>query len=253
MRQSVGRPANIQPPELTGVGFDQKLNDRLPLDAAFRDEDGRSISLRHYFATKPVIIAPVYYQCPMLCTQVLNGLITSLRAVSLNAGRDFEVLAVSFDPAETPALARQKKDGYVKRYAREGAESGLHFLTGDASSIAALTAAMGFRYTYDPKTRQFAHASGILIATAEGRIARYLYGVEYAPRDVRLGIVEASAGRIGSPIDQLMLFCYHYDPATGKYTTVVMNIVRAAAAITVLGLVTMIAVFLRRERKLTSV
>ena len=215
------------PAGLVGVGLDQ--------DLVFKDEFGRTAPLSSYFSGhKPVILALVYYDCPMLCTMILNGVESSLKGMSLNPGQDFEVLSVSFDPKDTPELAASKKGMYLKRYGRPGTANGWHFLTGDEANIKALTAAVGFRYKYDEASKQFAHASGIMVLTPEGRISRYFYGVEYAPRDLRLGLVEASQNKIGSPVDQILLFCYHYDPATGKYGAIVMNIVRAAGATFVL-------------------
>jgi protein SCO1/2 len=245
----VGRPSTLQPKELKGVGFDQRLTDQLPLELAFRDETGRVVRLGEYFGAKPVIIAPVYYECPMLCSQILGGLTTALKAVKFDPGRDFDVIAASFDPAEHPEQAAAKKKLYTARYGKPGTENGWHFLTGDPKAIEALTGAMGFRYTYDPKTKQFAHASGLLIATPEGRISRYFYGVEYVARDLRLGLVEASANKIASPIDQVLLYCFHYDPATAKYTSIVINILRLAGAATVLALGAMILVFLRLDAR----
>ncbi|MBI1788458.1 MAG: SCO family protein [Acidobacteria bacterium] len=248
MRQPVGRPSADPVPGLKEVGFDQKLDRQLPLHLMFRDETGRLAALGEYFKTRPVIVAPVYYECPMLCSQILQGLVAGLKPVNLDAGKDFEVLAVSFDPSETPAQALRKKEMYAARYKRPAGETGFHFLTGDAASIQALMAAMGFRYTFDPKTRQFAHASGVLVATPQGRISRYLYGVEYAPRDLRLGLVEASRNQIGSAVDQLLLYCYHYDPATGKYTAAAMNILRLAALATLVALGGFVIAMLRRDR-----
>ena len=223
------RPA--LPPALAGVGIDQKLDRQVPLDLTFRDEAGRTVPLSSFFSgRKPVILALVYYQCPMLCTMILNGVESSLKAVSFDPGRDFEVLSVSFDPKDTPQLAASKKQMYLRRYGRPGTANGWHFLTGDEANIQALTSAVGFRYKYDAASGQFAHASGIMVLTPQGRLSRYLYGVEYAPRDVRLALVEASENKIGSPVDQLLLFCYHYDPATGKYGAMTMNILRASAA-----------------------
>jgi len=247
LRPPTNPPSNVLPAELRAVGIDQKLDGRLPLDLHFRDENGRDVRLGEFFGTRPVIITPVYYGCPMLCTQILNGLVSGLKPVSFNAGEQFDVLAVSFDPSETPALAIQKKDAYVKRYGRSGAEKGFHFLTGDEPAIKALTGALGFRYTYDPKNKQFAHASGVMITTPEGRISRYLYGVDYAPRDLRLSLVEAAERKIGSPVDELLLFCYHYDPSTGKYGAVAMSFLRLAAAATVLGIAGFLTILFRRE------
>ena len=225
--KGAGTSSAPTPPALQGVGIDQKLDEQVPLDLVFRDEYGRSAPLSTYFSSnKPVLLALVYYECPMLCTLILNGVESSLKAVSFDPGKDFEVVAVSFDPKDTPELALRKKQNYLHRYNREGTSNGWHFLTGDEANIQALTRAVGFRYKYDPATRQFAHASAIMILTPSGRLSRYFYGVEYAPRDVRLGLVEASKNKIGNPVDQVLLYCYHYDPATGKYGAVVMNIVR---------------------------
>src|SRR6266567_1965517 len=248
MQDSSLKPA--LPGALQGVGIDQRLDQQLPLDLTFRDEAGRSVPLSNFFhSKKPVILALVYYRCPMLCTQILNGLESSLKAVSFNPGQDFEILSVSFDPKDTPELAASKKQMYLKRYGRPNSANGWHFLTGDEANIRALTDAAGFHFKYDAKTDQFAHASGIMIATPDGRLSRYFYGVEYAPRDVRLGLVEASENRIGTPVDQLLLFCYHYDPATGKYGAMVMNLVRfAGAAFVVIGGTFLLIVF-RRDFK----
>jgi protein SCO1/2 len=203
--------------------------------------------LSDYFGQKPVILALVYYQCPMLCTQILNGLTGSLKALSFDAGNEFEVLAVSFDPKDTPETAAAKKANYVRRYGRKGAENGWHFLSGEERSIRSLTEAVGFHYAYDPATQQYAHASAIMILTPQGKTSRYFYGVEYAPRDVKLGLMEASQNKIGSPVDQAMLYCYQYDPTTGKYGPVVMNIVRLSGAATLLVLGTALIIFWRRE------
>lgn len=229
MQDSNLKPA--LPGALQGVGIDQKLDEQVPLNVVFRDEAGRPAPLSTYFQTgKPVILALVYYRCPMLCTQILNGLESSLKAVSLNPGQDFEIVSVSFDPKDTPEIAAAKKQMYLRRYGRPNSANGWHFLTGDEANIKALTGAVGFHYKYDPRTDQFAHASGIMILTPGGHISKYFYGVEYAPRDVRLGLVEASENKIGNPVDQILLFCYHYDPATGKYGAVAMNMVRFAGA-----------------------
>jgi protein SCO1/2 len=234
------------PPALKEVGLDQKLNAQLPLDATFRDEAGRTVQLREYFkGERPVILSLVFYECPMLCNQILNGLLSMMKGMSLKVGQDYEVVTVSFDAREGPELARRKKDGYVRSLNRPGAEEGWHFLTGDEANIKRVTEAVGFRYNYDAQTDQFAHASGIMVLTPDGHISHYFYGVEYAPRDVRLGLVEASAGRIGSPVDQILLYCYHYDPATGKYSWVI-NIYRWGGALTVVGIITLL-LFLRRR------
>ena len=233
MRDPDAKPAPL-PAALAGVGIEQKLDSPVPLDLHFRDEFNHSVPLSTYFHGKPVLLALVYYRCPMLCTQILNGVETSLKAVSLNPGQDFEVVSVSFDPQDTAETAAGKRKMVLQRYGRPGTANGWHFLTGDEPEIRALTEAAGYHYRFDPTTGQFAHASGIMILTPEGRLSRYFYGVEYAPRDVRLGLVEASANQIGSPVDQVLLFCFHYDPATGKYGAIALNMVRGAGALFVL-------------------
>ena len=229
MQDSNLKPA--LPGALQGVGIDQRLDQEVSLDLMFKDEAGRDVPLSSFFKRgKPVILAPVYYRCPMLCTQILNGLASSLKAVSLVPGKDFEIVAVSFDPKDTPETAASKKQMYMRRYGRAGTANGWHLLTGNEANIKALMDTIGYHYKYDAATDQYAHASGIMVLTPEGRLSRYFYGVEYAPVDVRLGLVEASKNKIGSAVDQILLFCYHYDPATGKYGAVVMNMVRLAGA-----------------------
>jgi protein SCO1/2 len=246
--------ANLKPAlpgALEGVGIDQRLDQMLPLDLMFRDEAGREVPLSTFFRSgKPVLLALVYYRCPMLCTQILSGLGASLKTMSLNPGRDFEVVSVSFDAKDTPETAAARKQTYLKRYNRPDTANGFHFLTGDETSIQALTAAVGFRYKYDAATDQFAHASGIMIATPEGRLSRYFYGVEYAPRDVRLGLVEASRNKIGNPVDQILLFCFHYDPLTGKYGATAMNLLRISGAAFVLIGGAILLAMLRREKRM---
>ena len=242
-------PAGERPKILTDVGFDQHLGDAVPLDAVFRDESGRSVKLGDYFGRRPVVLSLAYYECPMLCTVTLNGLASALDVLSFEPGRDFEIVNVSFEPKETPALAAAKKAAYLRRYRRPGAAGAWHFLTGDAAQIRRLTGAVGFKYAWDEQTKQYAHASGIMVLTADGRLARYLYGVEYAPKDLRLGLIEASQGRIGSPVDKLLLYCYQYDPMQGKYGAVVLRIVRVGGVVTLLGLGGFVIVALRRERK----
>jgi len=237
------------PPVLKKVGIDQKLNQPVPLDAVFKDEQGREVTLGQFFHGKPVVLSLVYYSCPMLCNQILNGMLGSFRQISFNAGEQFEVVTVSFDPKETPTLAAQKKATYIKAYNRPSGEAGWHFLTGDEANIKRLTDAVGFRYLWDEQTKQFAHASGIMIVTPEGKLARYFYGVEYPSRDLRLGLVEASENKIGTPVDTLMLYCYHYDPATGKYGAVVMNIVRVAGVITLMAMVVLFFVLRKIGRR----
>lgn len=234
------------------VHFDQRLDEQIPLDLEFRNEQGQTVRLRDYFGQKPVILSLVYYECPMLCTQVLNGQVTSLRQISFNVGEQFNVVTVSFNPRETSSLAAAKKDMYISQYGRAGAADGWHFLTGDPKAIAALTEAVGFHYVYDALLNQYAHASGIMVLTPQGRIARYFYGIDYPPRDLRLGLVEASAGKIGSPVDQVLLLCYHYDPSTGKYAVMVTNSLRIGGVIIVLFLVVLFFLLHRRVRKRQS-
>jgi len=229
-------------PILEKVKIEHKLNAQVPLELSFRDEQGEPVTLCDYFQGRPVILILAYYRCPMLCNQVLNGMTSALDVVSFDIGKEFEVVTVSFDPRETPELARQKKETYINWYKREGAAEGWHFLTGDQSSVDRLTQAVGSHYKWDEKTTQFIHASGIMIATPDGKLARYFYGIEYAPKDLRLGLVEASAGKIGSPVDQLLLYCYHYDPASGKYGAVVMNMIRLGGVATVIAIIAMFIV-----------
>jgi protein SCO1 len=237
-------PAGEKPRDLQDVRIDQKLDEPLPLDAVFRDESGNEVKLGAYFGQKPVVLALVYYSCPMLCNQVLNGMTSSLDVLkAFSIGKEFEVVTVSFDPRESPEVAQQKKDTYLAWYKREGAAQGWHFLTGDQSNIDRLTQAAGFYYKWDEKTNQFIHASGIMIATPDGKLARYFYGIEYAPKNLRLGLVEASSGKIGSPVDQLLLYCYHYDPASGKYGAAVMNMMRLGGALTVIAIIGMFILF----------
>lgn len=246
--QPASAPKDSLPAPLRKVGIDQRLNNQVPLDLVFRDESGQEVKLGQYFGTRPVILSLVYYDCPMLCTQVLNGLVGSMKALTFDLGREYEVVTVSFDPKEKPELAREKKEGYMARYGRgEAAGRGWHFLTGDEASIAALTDAVGFRYAWDEETKQFAHASGIMILTPEGKVSRYFYGIDYAPRDMKLGLIEASNNQIGSPVDQILLYCYHYDPQTGKYGFVIMNVMRVLGFATFAGLALLIFVLKRRE------
>ena len=226
-------PADRTPEILKDIGIDQRLDAPLPLDVPLRDEIGRAVRLGDYFGKRPVVFALVYYNCPMLCTQVLNGLVGALNTMSLDAGRDFDVVAVSFDPRDKPSDAAAKKDAYLTRYKRPNAADGWHFLVGDPPAIARIAKAAGFRYKWDESRGQFAHASAIMVATPDGRLARYFYGIEYSPRDLRLGLVEASAGRIGTPVDQVLLYCFHYDPASGKYGAVVIRMMRLAGAATI--------------------
>lgn len=236
-------------PPKPGVRIEQNLGRPLPRDLLFRDEAGRDVRLGDYFGKRPVILTPVYYRCPMLCNIVLEGVVNALRELRFNPGEEFEVITVSFDPAETPQDAAGKKGKYLRRYARPGAEQGWHFLTGDARSVSTLMRTLGFHYEWDEQIKQWAHGTTIVVATPEGRIARYFFGIQYPPRDLRLGLVEASGGKIGSVVDQLLLLCYHYDPATGKYSGYAMNAVRIGGGATVAAIVGFILVMLRREKR----
>lgn len=233
---------------LENVGLDQKLGSQVPLDLEFRDESGLKVTLGQYFGEKPVVLTLVYYECPMLCTLILNGTVRALRAMDFSAGEEFQIVTVSINPEETPVIAASKKDQYLESYRREGAEKGWHFLTGTEDQIRPLADAVGFRYAYDPESGEYAHASGIMVLTPEGKVARYFYGVEYSPRDMRLGLVEASSNQIGSPVDQVLLFCYHYNPLTGEYTFTILSILRVAGVLTILGLGLLLLVLLRKDR-----
>lgn len=239
-------PANVRPPGLNNVGIEQHLNDQIPPELTFHDENGNQVRLADYFGKKPMILNLVYYQCPMLCGEVLSELESALRALKFDVGNQFDVLTVSFDPREAPAMATAKKAELLKRYGRPGAAQGWHFLTGPQPSIDALTKAAGFRYEYDSKSGQFAHTTAIMVLTPEGRIAQYYYGVEYAPKDLRLGLIQASQNKIGNLVDQVLLYCYHYDPATGKYGAVVMRILQLAGAATILTLGLLMIVMFRK-------
>ena len=243
-----GVTSSTMPKPLLEIGFDQNIDQKLPLDATFRDEDGKTVTLGSFYGQRPVVLGFVYYECPMLCTQVLNAITTSVSTMSIDAGKDFDLVLVSFDPRETPAQAAAKKAEYVARYKRPGTESGWHFLTGDEAEIKRVTQAAGYRYTWDEQTQQFAHPTGIIVTTPDGRNARYLFGIEYGPRDLKFAIMEASEGRVGSVVDNLLLYCYHYDPMTGRYGIYVMRALRIAGAATVLLIGTFIVVMVRRER-----
>ncbi|HEX9445100.1 MAG TPA: SCO family protein [Candidatus Binatia bacterium] len=238
-----------RPLALRDVALEQRLGAEAPLDAEFRDESGRAVRLGDYFGDRPVVLAFSYYRCQDLCPLVLDGLLRTLRALSFSAGNQFNVLTVSIDPRDTPALAAAKKADLIKRYARSGAESGWHFLTGEEAAIRRLSEAAGFRYNYESERDRYGHAAGIMLLTPQGRLARYFYGVEFSPRDLRLGLVEASSGKIGEAIDQLLLFCYHYDAATGKYGLLVTSLVRLASAATVTALAAYILLMLRAEAR----
>jgi protein SCO1/2 len=235
-----------RPAALQGVGIEQKLNERIPLELTFRDETGSSVSLSNYFGDKPVVLALVYYTCPMLCNQELNGLVGALKMLNFTAGNEFNVITLSFDPRDTTESAFAKRQAYLGRYSRPEAEGGWHFLTGDEQSIRQLTDAVGFYYRFDSETNQYVHAGGIMVLTPDGTLSRYFYGIEYSPRDLRLGLVEASSGKIGTAVDQVLLFCYHYDPVTGKYGPFIMNLIRAGGFVTFLLVAILIWIMRRR-------
>jgi len=245
MAQTITPPVDQRPPGLEGVGIEQRLRAQVPPELVFHDEQGNAVKLGQYFGKRPIILNLVYYTCPMLCGEVLNGLTSALTVMTFNVGKDFDVLTVSFNPRETPALAAAKKQIYVKRYGRPGAGEGWHFLSGSDQSITALARAAGFEYHYDPKTGQYAHGTAIMVLTPTGIISQYYYGVEYAPRDLRLGLVQASHNRIGTVVDQVLLYCYHYDPRTGKYTAVVTKILQLAGVATIAILGTFLVVMFR--------
>lgn len=238
-------PANVRPPGLKNVGIEQHLDEQIPPDLTFRDETGKPVRLGDYFGKKPLILNLVYYQCPMLCGEVLSGLESALRVMKFDVGKEFEVLTISFDPRETPDMATKKKAEFLTRYGRPGAAAGWHFLTGPQESIDALTKAAGFQYQYDPKTGQFAHATAIAVLTTEGKIAQYYYGVEYAPKDLRLGLIQASENKIGTLADQVLLYCYHYDPTTGKYGAIISRVLKLSGLATILFLGIFMAVLIR--------
>jgi protein SCO1 len=237
-----------KPEVLKNVGLDQKLNAQVPLDLTFKDEHGATVTLGQLLQGKPAILTMVYYKCPMLCTEVLNATLNTLKEVPLEIGKDFSVITVSIDPSEKPVLAEAKQIMYTGLYGRRGAVHGWHFLTGDEEQIQKLAAAVGFRFVYDKESSQFAHASGIMVMTPEGRLSRYFYGIKYPPRDVRLALVEAGEGKIGSTVDEILLFCFHYDPVTGKYAVTILNVVRGAGALSALAIALMIFIFARREK-----
>lgn len=239
-------PANVRPPGLKNVGIQQNLNEQIPPDLQFRDETGKAVRLSDYFGKKPMILNLVYYNCPMLCGEVLSGLETALKPLKFDVGKQFDILTISFDPRETSDLAAKKKAEYLKRYGRPGAGDGWHFLTGPKESIDALTKAAGFQYEYNQQTGQFAHTTAIMILTPTGKISQYYYGVEYAPKDLRLGLVQASDEKIGNVVDEVLLYCYHYDPQAGKYSATIFRILRLAAAATMLAVGALMAVLLRR-------
>ncbi|HEX6126800.1 MAG TPA: SCO family protein [Pyrinomonadaceae bacterium] len=243
---------NGLPDALQEIGIQQKLGEQLPLDTLVTNDEGKSVKLGSMFEHgRPVVLAFVYYECPMLCNEVLNGLTGSLKGISLEAGKDFDVIALSFDARENekPDLAKNKKAAYMERYGRPGSEKGWHFLTASQPSIDAITKAAGFAYRWDEKSNQFAHAGGVMVVTPQGKMSRYFYGIDYSPRDLKLGLMESANNKVGTAADQLLLYCYHYDPSTGKYGFAVLNLIRAGAVMTLLGMAAMGFVFWRRGRK----
>jgi protein SCO1/2 len=244
-----GPAASERLPILKDAGLDQRLDAQVPLDAVFVDDHGRDVKLGDYFHGKPVVLVLAYYDCPMLCTEVLNGAVSSLQTLSLDAGKDFEFVVVSFNPGETPAEARAKKAGYLPRYGRPGGDTGFHFLTGRPEAISRLTAAIGFKYAYDSRIDQYAHPAVITILTPAGKISRYLLGIDYPPSDLRLAMVEAASGKIGTAVDKFLLYCYHYDPESGRYGLAILNIVRAGGLLTLAILGWFMLTALRRDRQ----
>jgi protein SCO1/2 len=245
-------PANTRPPRLENVGIEQHLDAQVPADLTFRDESGKTVKLGDYFGRKPLILNLVYYNCTMLCGEALAGLSSAMRLIKFDVGNEFDVVTVSFDPRETPDMAAAKKATYVKRYGRANAASGWHFLTGQSESINALTKSVGFQYQYDEKTQQYAHATAIMVLTPQGRISRYFYGVDFPPKDLRMGLVEASQGKIGNAVDAVLLYCYHYNPETGKYGAMVANILRLAGGATILLLGGLLFILWRLDRSVPN-
>ena len=246
---NVGQSSNGLPPALVNVGFDPELNKQIPRDAAFTDENGRAVQLKEYFGKKPVVLAFVYFTCPMLCNQVEQTLVGTLKMISFNPGADYEVVFISFDPSDTPDAALKKKHEAMSRFARPGTEPGWHFLTGSKEAIDVVTKAANFRFNYDPKSKLFGHASGILLLTPDGRISRYFFGVDYPSSNVRLGLVDASSGKIGTPVDHILLFCYQYDPTKARYSATVLTVIRMSGVVTLFCMALGFMIFRRREHR----
>lgn len=248
-KETPGTVSTVTPEQLKEVTFRQRLNERLPLDASFKDETGRTVTLGDFFGGKPVVLAFVYYQCPMLCSQVMGGISSALKVLPFEPGKDFEVVLVSFDPRDTPAAAAEKKRSHLQYWSAEQTAAAWHLLTGDEATIRRVTAAAGFTYRWDEPTQQFAHVSGVLVLTPDGRLARYFYGIEYSPKELRLALVESGEGRVGSAIDELLLYCFHYDPESGRYGVVVMNLIRLGGVLTVAAMLGFIVLMRRRESR----
>jgi len=245
-------PGDAKPSILEKVGIDQKLGDSVPGDLLFKDEDGHVVRLQQYLGKRPTVLVLAYFQCPMLCTMVLNDVLRTIRAMSETVGKDFDIITVSFDPSDTPRMAALKKETYLAQYDRPGAEAAWHFLTGDQSSITSLTKAVGFRYAWDQSSKTFAHASGIMVLSPQGKISRYFYGIDYAPQDLRLALLEASDGKTGSLAEQTLLYCFQYNPATGRYGLAINRALKAGGLLTMLALGSTIVLLLRRERRSTA-
>jgi protein SCO1/2 len=248
MGHQTGIVASNVPPQFKAVTFAQRLNHQMPLDTMLKDEAGRSVPLRQYFGQKPVVLTFVYYQCPMLCPLTLNGISSALKALPLEPGKDFEIVVISFDPRDTPESANAKKQAHLAHWSAQHTAAAWHFLTADEATIRELTAAAGFSYQWDQVTGQFAHVSGVLTLTPDGKLARYFYGVEYSPKELRLALVESSQGRIGSKVEELLLYCFHYDPTVGRYGWAVMTLVRAGGVLTVALMLGFIVMMRRRDK-----
>lgn len=242
-------PVTKRPLLLQDVRFEQRLDAQVPADLAFRDDLGNQVRLGDYLGKRPLVLALVYFECPMLCSQVLTDLVRALGVLSFDPGTDFDVLAVSFNAKEGPGLASAKKATYMERFGRPGTEAGFHFLTGEEASVARLTEAVGFKFAWDPEIKQYAHAAGLVVLTPDGRVSKYLFGLEYSPRDLRLALVEASERKIGSAIDTILLYCYHYDPTTGKYGLVAMRTVQIAGLVLIGAMVTFWIVMWRASKR----
>jgi protein SCO1/2 len=240
-------PANQQPAILKEIGIDQNLGAQVPLDAHFKDENGKDVTIQDYTGEKPIVLNLVYFGCPMLCGQVLNGLTRSLRALEMDPGKDFKILTISFDPREKPELAMEKKKNYLKEYRNDNARDNWHWLTGSEDQIKKVTSAVGFRYVWDEKFQQFAHGSGIMVLTPDAKVSKYFYGIEYSPKDMRLGITEAGNGKVGSVADKVLLWCFHYDPTAGKYTMAVLRLIQVGGIITLAGLGTFLFLMFRKD------
>ena len=231
-----GMPSNVMSPKLKDVGIDQKLNSQVPLNLSFRDESGQPVTLGNYFNNRPVILSLVYFSCPMLCPRVVQGMAKTLNLVTLNMGKDYSVLTVSFDPKDTPGTAAERKREWLQALDKRNDRQAWHFLTGDPNAIAALTQSVGFRYNWDPESHMFAHATGIMVLTPEGKVSKYFYGTEYPPADLRLGLVDASHDKIGSAVDQILLFCCKYNAVSGKYDLLVSRVLAIGGGVTLIAI-----------------